>query len=738
MQDYSAIASRCFGVDVASIQPLPGYEDLNCRITTRDGHRHVLKIAAEGSERQALEGQNAALEHLARVAPELPVPRLARAGEETVVQHNGRWVRLISWLDGRFLAEAPATPRLMHHFGSTLGRLDAALLSFSHPGLDRTLEWDLLDVLRQCGDLSALTDPWRRHAIEHLLCEIEQATPALMRLRRSVIHNDPNDYNVLVSDDRVVGVIDFGDMVFSALAGELAVAATYVMMDKDDPVEVAAGLVAGYHAQLPLSEDELAAVYPLVCARLCLSVVHSARSILADPENTYITVSEAPAWRLIQRLLGTHPETAEARFRKAAGLEGSGPVSVGRALETRERHLSSALSLNHAEPLKIGRGVMQHLYDESGRAYLDLVNNVCHVGHANPRVVRAAASQMARLNTNTRYLHDHILQYAERLVATLPSPLEVCFFVCSGSEANELALRLAATYTGRREVMVVDHAYHGNTDRLVQISPYKFDGPGGSGRPEWVHVLPTPDPYRAEGASRAEYADRPVGAFLSEGIMACAGQVVPAPGFLADTFTRVRKAGGVCISDEVQVGFGRVGDHFWGFQLHGVVPDIVTLGKPIGNGHPLAAVITTREIAAAFDNGMEYFNTFGGNPVSCAVGMAVLDEIAERGLQQRACELGGRFVEDLLNLDHPAIGDVRGHGLFLGVDLVTDRASRLPDARRASQVVEWMKRDGILMSTEGPGHNVLKIKPPLVIGADDLERVVTSLEKALKETSDHA
>jgi 4-aminobutyrate aminotransferase-like enzyme len=286
--------------------------------------------------------------------------------------------------------------------------------------------------------------------------------------------------------------------------------------------------------------------------------------------------------------------------------------------------------------------------------------------------------------------------------------------------------------------MVVDHAYHGNTDRLVQISPYKFDGPGGQGRPEWVHVLPTPDPYRARGAARAEQAGRKVGAFLSEGIMACAGQVVPAPGFLADTFTRVRKAGGVCISDEVQVGFGRVGDHFWGFQLHDVVPDIVTLGKPIGNGHPLAAVVTTREIAEAFDNGMEYFNTFGGNPVSCAVGMAVLDEIADRGLQQRACELGGRFVEDLLNLDHPAIGEVRGHGLFLGVDLVTDRASRQPDGSRASRVVECMKRDGILMSTEGPGHNVLKIKPPLVIGAEDLARVVTSLEKALKETRNHA
>jgi len=736
MLDLPRIAAECFGLDVTASRPLPGYEDLNARITARDGRRYVLKVSAPGTTPLALEGQNAALEHLARVAPELPVPRVVSAGERTVLEHQGRQVRLLTWLEGEFLADVSVTPALMASLGSTLGRMDAALLSFSHPGLDRTLDWDLLEVLRECQDLDVLTDPWRRDAVEHLLCELEQWMPDLLRLRRGVIHNDPNDHNLLVEEDRVVGVIDFGDMVSSALAGELAVAATYAMMDAPDPGGIAADLVGAYHRELPLQDAELAAVYPLVCARLCLSVVHSARAIRANPENTYITVSEAPAWRLIRRLLGTHPEAFEARLRAAVGLEPGGPSTVEGALARRHHHLSTALSLNHDQPLKIGRGVMQHLYDESGKAYLDLVNNVCHVGHANPRVVRAGARQMARLNTNTRYLHDHILHYAERLLATLPAPLEVCFLVCSGSEANELALRLAQTYTGRREVMVVDHAYHGNTDRLVQVSPYKFAGPGGAGRPDWVRVLPTPDPYRG-GIREPERADQPVGAFLTEAIMACAGQVVPARGFLSDAFARVRAAGGVCISDEVQVGFGRVGAHFWGFELHDVVPDIVTLGKPIGNGHPLAAVVTTREIAAAFDNGMEYFNTFGGNPVSCAIGLAVLDEIADRGLQERALRLGERFMGAVRELGHPAIGEVRGSGLFLGVELIEEGSDRVADGARAQAIVECMKDDGVLMSTEGPGHNVLKIKPPLVVTAADLDRAVDALSRALGATRSH-
>jgi 4-aminobutyrate aminotransferase-like enzyme len=249
---------------------------------------------------------------------------------------------------------------------------------------------------------------------------------------------------------------------------------------------------------------------------------------------------------------------------------------------------------------------MQHLYDAAGRRYLDCVNNVAHVGHCHPRVVRAGNEQAARLNTNTRYLYEPLAEYIERLAATLPEPLRVVYLVCSGSEANELALRMARAHTGRKNTIVVDVAYHGNTNALVEISPYKFDGPGGGGRPEHVRVA------RIGAAGHvAELARecRP-GLFICESALSCAGQVMLPPGYLREAYEAVRAVGGVCVADEVQTGFGRAGSHFWMFQTQGVAPDIVTMGKPIGNGHPMAAVVTTPEIAASFANGMEYFNSW--------------------------------------------------------------------------------------------------------------------------------
>jgi len=354
-------------------------------------------------------------------------------------------------------------------------------------------------------------------------------------------------------------------------------------------------------------------------------------------------------------------------------------------LALRDRHIGGSLSVSYRRPLHIVRGERQFLFDTEGRAYLDCVNNVCHVGHCHPRVIEAAGKQMALLNTNTRYLHENIVEYAQRLSATLPGRLEVCFFVCSGSEANELALRLARTATDRRDVVVIDSAYHGNTGALVELSPYKFDGRGGVGKPDYVHVAPAPDLYRgpfrygdpdageryAEGVAAqltaAAAAGRPAAAFLAESVPGCAGQIVPPEGYLRSAFEHTRAAGAVCVADEVQVGFGRVGTHWWGFDVQGAAPDIVTLGKPIGNGHPLGAVVTTRAIADAFDNGMEYFNTFGGNPVSCAIGLAVLDVIEDEGLMENARVAGERFQAGLRELaaSHPIIGDVRGLGLFI-------------------------------------------------------------------------
>lgn len=421
----------------------------------------------------------------------------------------------------------------------------------------------------------------------------------------------------------------------------------------------------------------------------------------------------------------------------------------------RRQYLGPTLSISYRKPLKIVRGFRQHLYDENGQTYLDAVNNVPHVGHCHPRVVKAAREQMAVLNTNTRYLHDNLVEYARRLSETLPKPLRVFFFVCSGSEANDLALRLARTHTGKRDVIVVDGAYHGNLSSLIEISPYKFDGPGGAGAPPHVHKVVTPDGYRGpykrhdpeagikygghvqKAVAGIQEQGKGVAAFIAESLMSSAGQIVFPDGYLQEAFFHVRKAGGVCIADEVQVGFGRVGSHFWGFETQGVVPDIVTMGKPIGNGHPLAAVVTTPEIAASFQTGMEYFNTFGGNPVSCAVGLAVLDVLREERLQQNALEVGRHLKSGLekLKSKYPLIGDVRGLGLFLGVELVLDRQTLAPATSEASYVAERMKDLGILVSTDGPFRNVLKIKPPLVFTKANADFFIATLDRILDEST---
>jgi 4-aminobutyrate aminotransferase-like enzyme len=783
-------------------------------------------------------------------------------------------------------------------------------------------------------------------------------------------------------------------MVNTCTVCELAIAAAYAMLGKPDPLAAAAHVVAGYHQVFPLSEQELALLYPLICARLCISVVNSAYQQQVEPDNNYLTISEWPAWALLEQLEDVHPRLAHYTFRAACQLppcpnteavvrwlennagklgrvvepdlrtankvifdlsigsrelgnmaklsgveeftrqlfdrmraarssvgigrynearpiytgdqykiEGNdgpewrtvhigldifmevgapvlapldgvvhsfrnndtpldyGPtiilqhtipflagghltfytlyghlsedslvglyngkpiaqgtpfasigsyevnggwpphlhfqiitdlldsdgefpgvarpgqretwlslspdpnviaripalcfppagLSVEQILKARTEHVGRSLSISYQQPLKIVRGSMQYLYDEDGRAYLDAVNNVCHVGHNHPRVVKAGQEQMAVLNTNTRYLHEDLVRYAGRLCATLPEPLRVCYFVCSGSEANELALRLARTHTNHKDIIVVDAAYHGNTTTLVEISPYKFNGPGGAGKPPYVHVVPMPDVYRGEykktdsraGEQYALYVEEAieqiphgsVSAFICESLLGCAGQIVLPENYLKEAYRHARNAGGVCIADEVQVGFGRVGTHFWGFETQGVVPDIVTLGKPIGNGHPLAAVVTTPEIAASFNNGMEYFNTFAGNPVSCAIGLAVLDVIEEEKLQENALRAGTHLLDGLRGLmeRHLLIGDVRGLGLFIGIELVLDRHTLAPAARQASYIANRMRDRGILLSTDGPFHNVLKIKPPLLFTEANADHLVSTLDNILQE-----
>ena len=415
----------------------------------------------------------------------------------------------------------------------------------------------------------------------------------------------------------------------------------------------------------------------------------------------------------------------------------------------REIHLAPSFSLSYTDPLHIVRGEGQYLYDADGNQYLDAVNNIQHVGHCHPKVVAAATAQYQKLNTNTRYLDETIVNYAQALTDKLPDGLDICFFTNTGSEANDLALRIARHVTQSKETIVLDAAYHGNLSSLIEISPYKHDGPGGSGAPDFVHTIPMPDPFRGKyrgEESGKEYANevqiaidkiqesgKRVSVFIAESLMGCGGQLVPPRGFLKESFQKVSKAGGLCIADEIQIGFGRMGDHFWGFETQGIVPNIVTVGKSMGNGHPLSAVVTTKAIAEKFNNGMEYFNSFGGNPVSCAVGHAVLNVIEEEGLQQNAKDVG-KYLKSLLNElkeKHSMIGDVRGHGLFLGIELVRDLESLDPAGKEADQIENAMNEKGILISTDGPDHNILKIKPPLVFNRENALFLTETLDEIL-------
>lgn len=422
-----------------------------------------------------------------------------------------------------------------------------------------------------------------------------------------------------------------------------------------------------------------------------------------------------------------------------------------RLQKLRKKYLSQSFSLSYNEPLHLVRGRGQYLYDSKGNEYLDAVNNIQHVGHSHPKVTEAANEQFKKLNTNTRYLDKTILDYARALTDKLPSNLNKCYFTNSGSESNDLALRIARNHSNSKETIVLEGAYHGHVTSLIEISPYKHDGPGGKGPPEYVHVVPMPDPFRGiyrGQSSGLKYAaevktildeirsdNKRVSAFIFEPILGCGGQIIPPNGFLSSSFKMVRDNNGVCIADEVQVGFGRMGESFWGFETQNIVPDIVTLGKSIGNGHPLSVVVTSEDLSNEFNNGMEYFNSFGGNPVSCAIGHAVLKVIEEEELQKNAFIVGNE-LKTLLNevkSVHDIIGDVRGKGLFLGIEIIRDLETLEPDKQVTHKIVNEMRNRKILLSSDGPDHNVIKVKPPMVFNSSNALFLVETLDKVLSK-----
>ncbi|CAO1377505.1 unnamed protein product [Diamesa serratosioi] len=426
-------------------------------------------------------------------------------------------------------------------------------------------------------------------------------------------------------------------------------------------------------------------------------------------------------------------------------------------IDMRNKHIGKSCQLFYkTDPLKIVRGEGQYMFDEMGTKYLDCINNVATVGHCHPKVVAAGSRQMGIISTNNRFLHDELVKCAQNLVQRMPEELTVCYFVNSGSEANDLALRLARNHTKQQDVITLDHAYHGHLTSIIEISPYKFNQPGCEKKPDYVHVAPCPDVYRGKyrdidhpNCDMAElYAKdiedivnkvtgegKGVAAFIAESLQSCGGQIIPPVGYFQKVYDIVRNAGGIVIADEVQVGFGRVGTHYWAFETQNVVPDIVTVAKPMGNGHPVGAVVTTKKIAESFlSTGVSYFNTYGGNPVSCAIANAVMEVIDEEHLQENCLNVGRYLLERSTELkyEYEMVGDIRGLGLFIGIELVKDKRSRLPATENAAFVVNRMKNvHKILVSSDGPDDNVVKLKPPMVFNMTNVDEFLVAMRECL-------
>ncbi len=747
-----------YDLDV-SIKALVGYEDQNFLLTTDDQQRFILKFSKLDQALDILTAQEKALACLQKASNQAYLfPKFipTKSGQAIVaVRYAGdeARMRMLNFIDGTFFAETLHTHSLFQSLGRFLATMNRTLAQVAIPTLaQRTQIWDLQYFPDCKAYLPYIQDPKSRSLVNYYLQQYELFVEAKVKtLRKSVLHNDANDWNLLTKADKLVGIIDFGDLAYTQLIHELAIALAYALMKKEEPLPYAQSIIGAYHEVYPLEAAELEVLYYLVAARLCTSVCMSAYASAQTEENDYLSISEKDAWDLLNRWISINPLQAANAFKSSCGFPTTPPKDPEQQLTRRFQHISPALSVSYqADPIQMERAAFQYMYDDRGRTFLDGVNNICHVGHCHPQVVQAAQKQIALLNTNTRYLYDSLAEYAELLCAKFPDRLNKVFFVNSGSAATDLAYRMATHFTQRQHILVVDHAYHGNTNVGIQLSPYKYEGKGGPGQAKHIYKLPAPDGFRgkyryeeqdlgikygqlAEAVlAKAAAANEPIGAFICESILGCGGQIVLPPAYLKTVYELVRAQGGVCIADEVQVGFGRVGSHFWAFEMQEVVPDIVILGKPMGNGHPMGAVVTTEAIADAFNNGMEFFSSFGGNPVSCEIGKAVLQVIETEQLQAHALTVG-EFLRDgfqQLKEQFPIIGDVRGSGLFWGLELVENQEQKTPATEAIKKIIHRMKQEGMLLSIDGPLHNVIKFKPPLPFSQENAAFLIRKLSES--------
>ncbi len=750
--DINHILQEEFLSENLDFNRLDGYVNANYLITAENSKYIFKTYPYSKSMATIVSAENNALLHLQETASD-NFPKPISFKDASYIKHlksdeEEYLIRKLSYLEGELLGGVQHDHKLLRSLGRFLAKMDLKLQGFnSYVYQARQFEWDIQYVHLNQKYINDIPLAKNRKLVQYFFQQYnEHVRPSLPLLRKQIIHNDANEWNVLTQNGEVSGIIDFGDMTYSLLINELAVAITYACYDKENPIEWAAVIIQAYHELLPLTETELSVLYYLIAARLCISVCNSAHSSKVNPDNSYISVSEKPAWSMLEYWLSIGPIKAENAFRKAIGLEDISTPSVDRVVNKRAKHISSSYSLSYDEPIHMVKSAFQYMYDAKGNSFLDAYNNIPHVGHCHPKVVEAGQRQMAMLNTNTRYLYNQLAEYAERLQSKYPSSLNKIYFVNSGSAATDLALRMAKFHTGYNNVMVMELGYHGNTQSSMEVSDYKFDNPKGDGIKDHIIKTDIPDTYKGKYAehnnpgqlyasdaiAQIQNCHSPIAAFIAEPIVGCAGQVPLAPGYLKEIYPVIRKQGGVCISDEVQTGFGRVGHHFWGYEAHDVVPDIVIMGKPIANGHPMGAIICTEEIATSFEKSVEFFSSFGGNPISCAIASAVLDVIEEEQLQENAKAVGDYYISRLRGLadKYNCIGDVRGMGLFIGVELVINN-SKQPNTKLAKHIKNSLRNKNILISTDGRYDNILKSKPALCFNKSNVDKVVDSIEELL-------
>jgi 4-aminobutyrate aminotransferase-like enzyme/Ser/Thr protein kinase RdoA (MazF antagonist) len=755
------IARDTYGLAV-SVRSLPGERDRNFHLRTADQREYVLKIIDFNASPEAAECQLRVLAHLAEQDPTLFVPRVfptVLGGEVgTVTGRDGSYVTcLISYLPGNLLAGFRPDALLLESVGDTVARVDTALQGFFHPALGQRLAWDVRRLPELIEHAPLIATAALRGAVQNVSAALRERLPTLRSLRSQAIHGDCHPKNLLVDPDTrsVSGILDFGDMIHGPRILELAVAMSEFLTEDLAAVETLSPMLRAYARQQSLVSAEVDVLFDLILARHAITVLVHAWRGKYDPQGAKILEkSTGCAARSLGRLYEVGREALTRLWQEAAGATVGG-ATVGGAHDTdarpvelarRRRLMGSGAELFYEQPLHLVRGSGVWLYDPEGRAYLDAYNNVPHVGHGHPHVVAAVQKQTAMLATHTRYMHGRILEYAERLTATMPAHLDACIFVNSGSEANDVAWRIAQFATGHKGGVIMAHAYHGITDAVSALTP-------SAGRPREPRVVTVAAPppglsaeqalspdaadaarQDAEGALRAlaERGFAPAAFFIDTAITSSG--IFDPPAAWADAVSApIRAAGALIVADEVQYGLGRCGSHWWGFERRGLVPDLVTLGKPVANGYPMGVVVANRSLIEAFQKEFGFFSTFGGNAVAAAAALAVIEVIERESLVANAAGTGSYLRERLAALGrrHPSLGAVRGTGLLLGLEV--NATGGLTARESAKRIINHLaSQSRVLIGYEGPQATILKLRPPMPFRPEHADRLAGAVEAAAR------